>query len=119
MRESPCQVKGVFDKATSIKSLGDGREVAPLLSSIQHSNKFSTDQRRMEHTEASLLYQPGIPRSKGKLSKDGKDSFRITGRFQKAPSLFPSTPYRCHDRPTHKKYDEQDRCSRTTHSMGD
>lgn len=24
----------------------------------------------------------------------------------------------CHDRPAHKKYDERDRCNRTTHSMG-
>ena len=119
MRASPCQVKGALDEATSIKPLGDGRKVVPLLSSIQYCSKFGTDQRRRESLEASLLYQPGIPRSRGKLSKDGKDSFCIVGCFQKAPSLFPSTPYCRHDRPTHKKDDEQGRRSRKTHSIGD
>ena len=33
-------------------------------------------------------------------------------------SLFPGTPHCHHDRPAHKKDDEQDRCNRTTHSMG-
>jgi len=78
---SPCQVKGVLEKTTSIKPLSDRREVVPLLSSIQYYSKFNTNQRRRERSEASLLYQPGIPRSKGKLSKDGKDSFHIIGRF--------------------------------------
>ena len=62
--------------------------------------------------------QPGIPRSRGKLSKDGKDSFHIVGCFRKASSLFPSTPHRRHNKPTHKKDNDQDRCSKTTHSMG-
>ena len=119
MRGSPCQVKGVVDEATSIKPLDDGREVVPLPSSIQYCSKFGIDQRRRERLEASLLYQPGIPRSRGKLSKDGKDSFHIIGRFQKTLSLFPSTPYHRHDRPTYKKDNEQDKCSRMTHSMGD
>ena len=119
MRGSPCQVKGVLDQATSIKPLGDGREVIPLLSSIQHCNKFGTDQRKRERLEASILYQPSIPRSRGKLSKHGEDGFRIIGRFQKAPSLFPSIPHCRHDRPAHKKDSEQDRYSRTTHSTGD
>ena len=119
MRGSPCQVKGVLDEATSIKPLSDGREAIPLLSSIQYCSKLNTDQKRRECLEASLLYQLGIPRSKGKLSKDGKDSFRIIGRFKKAPSLFLSTPHHLHDRPTHKKHNEQDRCSKTTHSIGD
>ena len=36
----------------------------------------------------------------------------------RTPSLFPGTPHCHHDRPAHKKDDEQDRCNRTTHSMG-
>ena len=119
MQGSPCKVKGVLDEATSIKPLDDGKEAIPLLSSIQYYSKFATDQRRREHPKASLLYQSGIPRSRGKLSEDRKNSFRIIGLFQKAPSLFPSTPYYRHDKPTHKKDDEQDRCSRTTRSIGD
>ena len=118
MRGSPCQVKGVFDEATSVKPLGDGREAVPLLSSIQQSSKFGIDQRRRECPEASLLYQLSIPGSRSKLPKDGKDSFRIIGRLQKTSSLLPSTPYCRHDRPTHKKNDEQDRGNRTTHSIG-
>ena len=118
MRGSPCQVKGVLDEATSIKPLSDGREAIPLLSSIQYCSKLNTDQKRRECLEASLLYQLGIPRSKGKLSKDGKDSFRIVGHFRKTLSLFPSTPHRRHNKPTHKKDNDQDRCSKTTHSMG-
>ena len=93
MRGSPCQVKGVFDEATFVKPLGDEREAVPLPSSIQHSSKFGTSQRRRERLEASLLYQPGIPGSKSKLPKDGKDSFRIIGRLQKTSSLLPNTPY--------------------------
>ena len=62
--------------------------------------------------------QKSVYNTRGKLPKDGEDSFRIVGCFQKAPSLFPSTPYCCHDRPAHKKDDEQDRCSRMTYSMG-
>ena len=118
MRGSLCQVKGVFDEATSVKPLGDGREAVPLLSSIQQSSKFGIDQRRKECLEASLLYQLGIPRSRSKLPKDGKDSFRIIGRLQKTSSLLPSTTYYHHDRPTHKKDDEQDRGNKTTHSIG-
>ena len=118
MRGSPCQVEGVLDETTSIKPFNDGGEVILLLSSIQYCSKFGTDQRIREHLEASLLYQLGIPRSKSKLPKDGEDNFRIIGRLQKALSLFPNTPYRCHDKPTHKKDDEQDRCSRMTHSIG-
>ena len=118
MRGSPCQVKRVPNKATSTKPLGDWRKSVPLLSSIQQCNKFGIDQRRKEHLEASLLYQPSISRSISKLPKDGKDSFRIIGRLDKTPSLLPSTPHCHHDRPAHKKDDEQDRCNRTTHSMG-
>ena len=106
------------DEATSIKPLSDGREVVPLLSSIQYCSKFGTNQRRKERSEANLLYQSGIPRSRSKLPKDGEDSFHIIGRLQKAPSLFLGIPHCHHDRPAHKKDDEQDRCSRMTHSMG-
>ena len=81
MRASPCQVKGALDEATSIKPLGDGREAVPLLSNIQHHSKFGTDQRRRERPEASLLYQPSIPRRRSKLSKDREDSFHVIGRF--------------------------------------
>ena len=118
MQGSPCQVKGVLDKATSIKPLSDGREAIPLLSNIQYYSKFGTNQRRKELPEASLLYQLGIPKSIGKLSKDGKYSFHIIGHFRKALSLFPSTPHRRHNKPTHKKDNDQDRCNKTTHSMG-
>ena len=88
----------------------------PLLSSIQYNSKLGIDQRRRERLEANLLYQPGIPGSRSKLPKDGKDTFRIIG--QKTLSLLPSTRRHHHDRPTYKKDDEQDRCSMTTHSMG-
>ena len=37
--------------------------------------------RRRKCPEASLLYQPGISGSKGKLPKDRKDSFHISGRL--------------------------------------
>ena len=92
MRGSPCQVKGVFDKATSVKPLGDGREVVPLLSSIQHNSKFGTVQRGRKRPEASLLYQLSIPGSRSKLPKDGKDSFRIISRLKKTSSLFQAHP---------------------------
>ena len=117
MRGSPCQAKGVFDEATSVKPLSDGREVVPLLSSIQ-AVSLALIRKKRECPEASLLYQPGIPESKIKLPKDGKDSFRIIGCLQKTSSLLPSTPYCRHDRPTHKKDDEQDRGNKTTHSIG-
>ena len=85
MRGSPCQVEGVLDETTSIKPFSDGGEVVPLLSSIQYCNKFSTDKKRRERSEASLLYQSGILRSKIKLPKDGEDSFRINGRLKLRP----------------------------------
>ena len=118
MRGSLCQVKRVLDEATSTKPLGDGREIVPLLSSIQHFSKFGTDQKRRERTEARLLHQLGISRCRGKLPKDGKDSFRIIGHLQKTPSLFASTPHCRHAKPTHKKDDEQDRRNKMTYLMG-
>ena len=103
--------KGLVEVASSSTPLSG-------LTSIQHCSKFDTDQRRKECTEARLLHQPSVSRCRGKLPKDGKDSFHIIGRFQKAPSVHLSTSYRRHDRPIHKKDDEQDRRSRTTHSIG-
>ena len=85
MRGSPCKVEGVLDETTSVKPLSDGGEAVPLLSSIQYYSKFSTDQKRKERSEASLLYQSGIPRSKSKLPKDREDSFRIIGRLKLRP----------------------------------
>ena len=118
MRRSSCQIERVLDEATTIESLGDGREVVYLLSSIQYHSKIDTNQRRRECSEASLLYQSGIPRSRSKLPKDGKDSYHIINCLQKDPSLFPSTPHHCHNGLTHKKNDEQDRRGRTIHLMG-
>ena len=118
MWKSLCKIKRVLDEATIAKSLGNGRKAVPLYNSVQHHNKFGTDQGRRKYLEVSLLYQLGIPRSKGKLPKDGKDSFRIGGRSQETLSLLPSTLHHHHVRPTNKKDNEQDRCSRMTHSMG-
>ena len=92
VRGSPCQVKGVLDKATSIKPLGDEREAVSLSNSIQYCSKFDTDQRRREHSEASLLYQLGIPKSKSKLPKDGEDSFRIIVTSRKLCPYFQAHP---------------------------
>ena len=118
MRGNSCQIERVLDEATTIKFLSDGKEVVSLLSSIQHCSKFITDQKRKECPKVSLLYQRGIPRSRGKLPRDEKDSFRIIDCLQKAPSLFLSTPHHRHDGPTHKKDNEQDRRNRMAYSMG-
>ena len=92
MRGSPCQVKGVLDKATSVKPLDDGREVVPLLSSIQHCSKFGIDQRRRECPKASLLYQLRIPRSRDKLPKDGKIAFALLVASRKLRPHFQAPP---------------------------
>ena len=73
---------------------------------------------REEENVQKLTIPAGIPRSRGQLPKDGKDSFHIIGRFQETLSLLPSALHHRHDKPTNKQDDEQVRCSRTTHSMG-
>ena len=42
------KLKEVLDETASTRSLSDGREVVPLLSSIYYCSKFNTDQRRSE-----------------------------------------------------------------------
>ena len=42
------KLKEVLDETASTRSLSDGREVVPLLSSIYYCSKFNTDQRRRE-----------------------------------------------------------------------
>ena len=54
MQKSPCQVKGVLDKATSVKPFGDGREVVPLLSSIQHYKEEGNIQKPISYTNQAF-----------------------------------------------------------------
>ena len=42
------KLKEVLDETASTRSLSDGREVVPLLSSIYYYSKFNTNQRRRE-----------------------------------------------------------------------
>ena len=89
MRGSPCQVKGVFDEATSAKPLGDGREAVPLLSSIQQSSEFGIDQRRRECPEASLQAFQGAEVSYLRMEKI---VFALLVAFRKLCPYFKAYP---------------------------
>ena len=66
MRKSCCQVKGVLDKAISVKPHGDGREVVPLLSSIQQCRKEGNVQKPFYYTSQAFH---GVEASYPRLEK--------------------------------------------------
>ncbi|XP_075633772.1 uncharacterized protein LOC142606278 [Castanea sativa] len=74
------------------KPFGDGREVIPILSNIQHYSKFGIDQRRRKCAEARLLHQPSISRCRESYPSMKKIAFELLVTSKKLCPYFQAHP---------------------------
>ena len=109
------KAKGLLNISAIVKPFDNRRKAASLSGGIQYSSKLGTDQGRGWCVKAGALYQPSIPRSQSELPKAREDCLCP---LQKTLPLLLGTSHHCHDKPTDKEDDEQDRCSRATRPMG-
>ena len=77
--EAFAMLKEYLTKSPLLSPLMIGEKLYLYLVVSNTCSKFGTNQRRKKRTEARLLHQPSISRCRGKLPKDGKDSFHIIG----------------------------------------
>ena len=118
MRSGFPDPRGVFVQTSTPKPIYRRRRSFPLFGYITNNRKLGIDPWRAQSLEASLLYELGLPRCKGKVSEDREDGFFSNCRVQKASFIFPSSYHLCHDGPTHLESHEQARCYREDGSMG-